>query len=542
MGKPHSYWSNISKNVIANPDGRDTRNVRRWYERQSEPKVIKRPPPKSETRQRVITKQLDDNPPTMYISPLSNDAWLEYYCDYTWDADYLTEIRDKIWDSLKLLVEIPRGHGKTWSVIGLFARYLLEIRKEILAIANTGTKDSIYMTLIDILTGEKVREDYGDVISTKNLTKGEIWFVKDLRRNADGSYMQRANFKVSGKWGESIGHHPGWIHLEDIIQLEAVSPLSNERLRMWFSRVIKFMKKRGTKITITATRKDIEDFYWYIETAHHFRVLLLTAMELVSGRYPKIDEVVADHDEEILTEYADVGEYKILGCPEWPLPALLYMYIYHYEDYMAEMENQPLSGRGKHFDADDWKEIEPLDETKNENIFNKYIVADPGFGSSDGASDTAIMVIGIRKGMFIIVDSEVGKFDLDEKAEKIIELHIKWDPLWTRAEDNFRQITTRYSPNSPLMRLRGFSVFEQFKDKNERIAAFKSPYRRGQIQIYNNCGHLNKIKAQYLTFRKDLKKGWDIYDALTSGYEMLSSFLGGSKVKLKMGSYRTRLS
>ena len=112
-------------------------------------------PPSQKTKSKNISEQTDleifrtpygDIQPTMEISDLDNDDWIDKYIVYPygesdpeviaelkkeWRLPYLTELRNKIWNMEELIALLPRGYGKTESVLALFIRWFLEIREPI---------------------------------------------------------------------------------------------------------------------------------------------------------------------------------------------------------------------------------------------------------------------------------------------------------------------------------------------------------------------------------------------------------------------------
>ena len=216
------------------------------------------PPPNTPGRHKLS--------PTNYISPLSNDEWIVKYCGrgYDWELDYLTEMRDFLWDNHRGLCLEPRGHGKTQSIIALFVRHILEKRTPILNInAGSGNSRRIFKEVKRFLESEQIRLDYGDVIESANKTTMEIVLKPELSTGSPDP-----NLKCVGRGGEVIGLHPAWIHLEDIIQEEFKNDESNDDLITWYNEVVNYLAVEDTKITVTGTRKSLADFYSWICHTH----------------------------------------------------------------------------------------------------------------------------------------------------------------------------------------------------------------------------------------------------------------------------------
>jgi hypothetical protein len=300
------------------------------------------------------------------------------------------------------------------------------------------------------------------------------------------------------------------------------------------------MKGKNTKFTMTGTRKDLDDAYQYAIDELYFPVLKQEALIVKSGRLPNKEECVVDHARDMITEFPNVGEYIIPECPRWELPYLLYEFVFHNEDAESELNNNPLPSQGRYFEGDDWTEVDQVPDAPN------YMIIDPAFGSSSSASKTAIIVFSVGQGKMTTIDAFVGRLGLTEKADMIVDFHNRHNPFQTLIEDNFRQMTTRYSQDHPLMRLRGLSMIDNFENKRARIEALKFPYRKREMQILASCPYKIEIKAEYLTYQRDdsdamVRIKYNALDTLSMGYLRLKHFMGGASLrKLKIGTIGRR--
>ena len=85
------------------------RRFKRDYDKQGEAvktQIIKK---KNGTVSLDKSKSSDPHDTSEFISPLDNDEWIIKYCGYEWKRSYLTIMRELIWNSLKLLILLPRG-------------------------------------------------------------------------------------------------------------------------------------------------------------------------------------------------------------------------------------------------------------------------------------------------------------------------------------------------------------------------------------------------------------------------------------------------
>lgn len=69
----------------------------------------------SYTQQKINLPDYGEVSPTHYISNLSNDDWIEHYTGFNWKGDYLTEMRNEIWNNQKLLLLTFRFGGKNYN-------------------------------------------------------------------------------------------------------------------------------------------------------------------------------------------------------------------------------------------------------------------------------------------------------------------------------------------------------------------------------------------------------------------------------------------
>ena len=142
-------WSAIARNKIANPNGKDRRNVQRWYEREATIRQTTRGIQRQITQavQRGKKQGVENNapgigslpdkpivlprtynplrnPPTRFKSGLHIDDWIIKYCRYPWKEEYLTEMREFLlniyYQGGKGLIFEPRKSGKTLSSIGVY--------------------------------------------------------------------------------------------------------------------------------------------------------------------------------------------------------------------------------------------------------------------------------------------------------------------------------------------------------------------------------------------------------------------------------------
>lgn len=474
--------------------------------------------------------------PTLYVSTLSHMEWGQHYLGHSWSAPYLEKMSDEIWNRQTLIFQTGRYHGKTWTMIKLFTRYLLEERKQILCMSNKAKREDIWLGVRDSLRRPEIRRQYGDVMaSARGGNSTDITFTQKFRYYTNGANMDGPNFKVvtAGPQTTQVGLHPheGWLHLEDPVQDMMVSDEAEQRVKHWYDRTVKYIAGRNTKKTATGTRKDPTDFYHHLEENHYWPKLVQEAFVINSGRLPNLNEISVNHEYAIVTDWPHaVGTYSILGCPEYPLERLLYEFIFHPDAAEAELNNNPLPRSGNYFNIDQWVEDELPEKW---HLSPKYIVVDPAFGGSSTSSKTAIIVLMIHQGRMWIIDMYVGRASLTQKQEYIVHYAKHYNPKQILIEDNFGQISTRYEQKSQLMQLRGLYLYEAANDKKERIGALDFPYLKHEIVVYINCAMKQELKTEFLKFSMEdsptvIRQQYNALDALSSGYERLKHYLGGT--------------
>ncbi len=476
-------------------------------------------------------------PSTGYISELSNDDWIEEYIGFTWKEKYLTQMRDDIWFSQKLLLLTFRFGGKTTTMACLFIRWILEKHSPIVCFGNKIKLEDISMLVLEILKSEKIRRAYGDVIA-RNMG-WSIWLVPSMRIATDGSPMTDPNLSMTSKLSVSIGRHAGddgWLHLEDLWQESDVTPAARLKSRNWLVRTIRYMLGKNTKFTVTGTRKDIDDEYQFIIDKLYFPVLKQELLIVKEGRLPSRAEVIADHDKRRITYYpTDLGVYELTSCPRWTMDYAMYEFLFHTEIAEAELNNNPLPSQGRFFEGDDWVEVEEMPNGLN------YILIDPAFGESKLSSKTAIIAICIGEKKSTIIDAFIGRLGLNEKADMIVDFHGRHRPVQTLMEDNVRQMTSRYAPDHQLMKLRGLRMIHSIGEKRGRIESIKFSFSKREQQILDSCPFKIEIKAEYLTYSKDdsdavVRVKYNALDAISMGYIEFKHLLSGNSNKSKIGT------
>jgi predicted phage terminase large subunit-like protein len=466
--------------------------------------------------------------PIDYKSSLNNDEWIVHYCGrgYEWKLDYLTQMRQQMWQAPRVIVLLPRGHGKTQSSIALFTRFLLEQRLPILVVtAGSGNARRIYREIKRLLKSPKIREDYGDVVESFNGVEKEIYLKDGIKQSVD------PDLKIVGRGGEIIGLHPYWIHMEDIIQEEYKSDESNESIKEWYSEVVSYCAMDNTRITCTGTRKGVEDFYSWLMT-QNFNVLHKRAIELLSGRWPEYrdctEEIITDKTGLKMSTISDIdiscGEFKTLNCPKHSLKKMLLKRVLNLQSFESQMQNNPLPATGLYFDKEDWKVVS-RDTYHYNDYVDYYIAVDPAYGKSNKADSTAILVLCVINGKLMVIDGIMDKLDFNQIEAYIKEFHDRYNPHLILIEENFLQTWLVQRTEALGLPVSGI---KQKTNKVLRIDSLKIHFQRGNILILDECRILNKLYIEYVQYNQEQSSGSrhdDGLDALAMGLEYLSSYL-----------------
>lgn len=441
-------------------------------------------------------------PPTGYKSNLSDDDWIINYCGilYSWKIPYLTEMRKFLRESVKGIVYLPRGHGKTKSVIGLEVRDILENYSSLLMlVSGPSAQRKLFREFKRIITSAKVRRDYGDILISFSTITGEAYYVDSLQKQIDPAV------KVVGRGGDVIGSHPDKIHFEDIIQEEFKSDESNEGLKVWYAEVIEYCANINTRITVTGTRKGVDDFYSWLAKLH-YEVKHKRSIDKITGRWPDysdfLKETYDDGSGLIRERYVSLdisnGTFGTLNCPNWPTERLLKKRTdpETSSSFESQMQNHPLPSQGLYFNTNDFIVI---DATKyNNNDYNDYYVfIDPAYGRSKKSDYTSILVACVMSPKLLIVDGIIDRLSFPEIEAWLKKYIEKYSPHSVYAEDNFLQIWLLQHTKAMAWPMIGIT---QTKNKIMRISATKAHWIEHRIEILRNYPGREKLYNEYVQY------------------------------------------
>jgi len=484
--------------------------------------------------------------PTGFVSNMPNWEWLNYYSNnmYYWDDPYIMELIENIWDVSReqILNLLPRGHGKTETTTGLMVRWIAEKRLPILAITGGRQLNRKMFNIIKrFLRNPRFRRDYGDIITTINQSD---WFM-EIHDDINITNTSEPAFTAVGRGGSVIGLHPSWVHLEDIIQEKFKSTESNESVKVWYDEVVEHLlsKEVGhiTKFTANGTRKGIDDIYAYLLsigwTANHYK-----GIEVLEGRLPdesdcewdvqvdeygtmtkKLVKIGANGLEETTLE--GIGKYALLN-KRMSLEKLLELCIRQYPAFMSQIQNQPISLKGRRFSVEWWHEVEPF---KIPDDAIKITVTDSAYGTGEESDYNAIMTFAVWNGRMYVIDAymkqEMGFFDI---IGKIGEQAKKHRTLYNVVHADFME--TWLAQVGKII-VPSVIPFKSTISKVIRIDATGTHYKEANVIFFKGLPFINVIKSQFLMFdgkKSDDEKKDDALDCIATALHYLSTYLMSS--------------
>ena len=440
-----------------------------------------------------------DISPTRLISALSHDDWIDKYIRYDyftddkeliaeikaqWRLEYLTGMRQALWDKEEIQVWFPRGYGKTETVLALYIRWFLEIMLPLYIVAPAYNHNkSILRRMVAMIKSPSIRREYGDVIGVVSFDKEML----SLTYHQEIEYINLDAPLSMVTWNSAKeGPHPAWLVFDDCMQKEYKNIESNEDIKYKYSKTFSKMRtRRGTfrtKVSVIGTRYGMEDMYSYFRDVQKIPVIHHRALE----------------DDQTTWLY----------CPNYTLDDLLIEREKDVAAFETSMNNNPIPSSGIFFKSEDWKTVDPIDcltckfihsPLLHETNIQYYCAIDPARGMSDSADNTAILVIAIWKGKAYIVDGYIGKADTDKILSEYDHFYSKYPLVWTLVEKTFAQIDL-----NRFNKYRGIIPYTDTvkRAKYMRIDAMKPYYTDGMIIALNGIQPYAFIYNEYLSYNQ----------------------------------------
>ena len=286
--------------------------------------------------------------PSLYTSELNHDDWIDEFIQYDyftddikliaklkqqWRLKYLTIMRNELWDRQQIQIWLPRGYGKTESVLALYIRWFLEVRKSMYIVAPAYSHNKeILRRMVSLIKSPKIRRRYGDIIGPVSYDKEKI---TALYPSVLGYIAKDPPLSMVTWAGAKEGPHPAWLVFDDTMQLEYKNIESNEDIKYKFSKTFKKMitrrAGRKTKVSVIGTRYGMEDIYSYFRDVQKIPVLHNRALN-------------------------EDGTW--LYCPNYTLEDLVDEREIDIAAFETTMNNNPIPSSGIYFNAEAWVELE----------------------------------------------------------------------------------------------------------------------------------------------------------------------------------------
>lgn len=432
-----------------------------------------------------------------YISELNANDWAAYYAGYTWKTAYLDKLTKLLLESLRQLIFLPRGTGKSLRSVSVLSEFVLEEREPVVVITSgPASKIRLFDEFRLILNSERIRHDYGEIFSSFDSNKCTVKLKPELKLYSSLDPVLR----VCSRNADIIGSHAKWYHLEDIVQEEFRSDESNEALIRWFEDVISWCatheEGKETKITSTGTRKSKKDFYNHLIKKLRYPVYTRKALKLLSGIYPSESDITYSKGG-LVTIDMTKGTYEDIGCPNWPLSKLLIEKIKKPASFRTNMQNEPVDPSGNYFKAKNFKIV----KWKRTDESQFVIAVDPAFGKTESADNTAIIVMARdkdRPNRYIIVEVFAAK--IQDIKPFLEDIYYRWSPgiVSVIMEANYLQ---KIFVVDVLNKALPFAVgpFYSKGDKILRIQSLSDPFV-SKIRIWDECEGSEGLYDEYIAF------------------------------------------
>lgn len=470
--------------------------------------------------------------PTNHISPLSNTDWVKKYIEHDYDVDldnpeeleaikaqwdlayedYLTEVLEFLWTTQEGGALLPRGTGKTESVVALFVRYFLEQRKALYIVTpSTSHSRMILYRIIRTLEGHKIRRQYGDVMKEYSTDRTMMY----INYHDDIGWI-RFDFPISIATYASAkeGVHCDWLHFEDCMQKEAKNIETIQDVEYKHNKTFEKMRtrrgKQRTRMTFTGTRYSTEDYYHFLITTRKYEVLHIPAL----------------HED----------NKTMIKCPNYTIEDLLKDKELDLWSFETSMNNNPLPRDGLYYDKDAWKIVPDL-PFKEMVQGNCYIAYDPAFGMSSSA-DFACMIVGVvHDNKLKIVKIELKKgLSFKQQIDRLRWYSNTYHPRVLEVEAVMHQQWLAVEASSYIRSLVANDRRQSKQSKIQRLDALDLPFRQGLIEICEGAGDIDEAYKQYISYnRTDSTKSRkdDFLDALEMLYERTKHYLSSQRLYIK---------
>lgn len=427
-----------------------------------------------------------------------------------------------------VLLNAPRGHGKTYTATYLLPIYYVCEVPNISILAISASKD-LAGDYSDAIRGtfeqnDKLRAFYGSfnegIDEYGKVQKAKKWATQAWTVPHRTIVKKEPTLQVAGVGSSIIGKHPDLIITDDLVQMEEEWSISSARKReKWFKTVVKPMitpelfgsqgEGSESKIWVLGTRKAPQDIYQVIKEMEIFYCKSYRAI----NQYPTSWNYVYDEESVLVGVDKIKGSYDILMPEVWSIELLLKEErAIGKRIFSSEYQNNPVSEEGDVFKWEDvrfWMRLS--DEAKKGMQIYQWL--DSALGEK-GRSWSVLLTLGVYKNQFYILDIERAHWGFNQNIRAMERGYAKHHPLYNGTEAIMFQATiaqqVKAQTTLPLV-TRGQEDLRHLK-KIDRIKSIDVHFENHRVLINPNLKEFENFKMELLGFPNYETN--DILDAL----------------------------
>lgn len=307
----------------------------------------------------------------------------------------------------RLMIFAPPRHGKSWLVSRFFPAwyYGKNPDKKIIAASHTHKLAADF--------GSEVRELLVDQDHVKIFPDSKL--RKDSAAKDEFKLEEGGEFYAVGVGGTPIGKGCNIAIIDDPIRnrQEAESELHRQKVKDWYTSSIYSRLEDDGAIVLMHQRWHDDDLAgWLLKEHSHenWHVINLPAIA-------EEDDYLGRQEGEALTERFPIEQLEKIKIAVGP------------RDWLSMYQQRPRLAEGDEFKRDDMK-IFGINAQNGFHSMNRYIVVDAASSKKKHSDYTGMAVIGLGADQnFYFIDGIRDRLNLTERAEALIALHRKWNPI-----------------------------------------------------------------------------------------------------------------
>jgi predicted phage terminase large subunit-like protein len=411
----------------------------------------------------------------------------------------------------RLLKLAPRDHGKTEVFTITYPLYCIlrdpEVRILILSKTSTQAKKCLSVIKRELETNERIREDFGDLISPDLPWSQTAIYCRRSRQSKDPTV------EVVGALGAITGGHFDLIVADDIVDDENTKTAKRRQDTYdWFHGTIMQLAEPATQVIVVGTRKHYDDLYSRLME----NPLWVCDIDRAIVKWPDKYEYIEDEAGQVVDVVVD-GSYEVLWPEKWDIKTLLL-------DRLAtvsllfdrEKQNVPARDSGAFLLAK-WLKYYNDEERPPLAELNIYQGVDLALSEGEEADWTAIATVGRDADNHLwLLDIYRARLSFPEQLRAVSEQASRWKPLIINLESNAYQAALHQQllATTTLPVRAGRTI----KDKKTRFAAMAVHFESGRIRIRKGLDEFVKEWLEFPTGRHD-----DTLDAVEKALEVALS-------------------